>query len=731
MPPYQYIQLADPKVDIRVLKLLPGKFDDDIEVEIYHTPLICASTHSSPRWSLSKLQETLPKNWEALPTMEGEILFVNKSLKLTSWKHPNADIEPEMYNIHQNVQELEANFEALSYTWGTLKSSRPLHVINPKEQIKWWAIEIQHNLDVALRYLRRSNQSRNLWVDAIAIDQNNILEREFQIRRMGDIYKSAFRVVAWLGPESNNSEQAMSTLDNIGAQIVVWNNGVRIPRPGATHQDWFRPTTELPYSEDTWKVVKELLERPWFDRLWVIQEIQLAKISSVLQCGYSTVSWSHFRSAIISLYSNVQHSLQAAGLPLIKIYRFVWPLQSADFHELLSTTAAQLCSNPRDKVYGLLGLTSPSVLASITPQYSKSVAFVYQDAFFAMVKETQRLDVLESCTRAHHNPYDLPSWVPDWSLSVDGRPRGVRQAQLASGMSCAQVLMNESGILTVSGIVVATVSKVKGTSPNNTSEALAVIKTWAPDDIQQGTYATGEPVVDAFASVLTANNVKENVPNGHLRLSTFKEALLRHLSSKDIEISNRSSDLSRHRLERLVKRTFIVTEDGYFGLGPADAESGMILYQTRVIVTDEGTARYTGDLICTILGCSSQIVLRPLSAGRFEVVGSCLLHGFSSAEGILGPLPPSWKLQFQYQDLGSLVPYFYNQETEQVTEEDPRLEPLPSEWERLRTESKVGSLSFSHLFRSTSSGEIMNSDPRMLPDNLKLRGVKLQSFELV
>ena len=41
--------------------------------------------------------------------------------------------------------------------------------------------------------------SSKMFIDALCIDQSDIAERNHQVRQMGDVYRAAKAVVAWLG----------------------------------------------------------------------------------------------------------------------------------------------------------------------------------------------------------------------------------------------------------------------------------------------------------------------------------------------------------------------------------------------------------------------------------------------------------------------------------------------------------------------------------------------------
>jgi hypothetical protein len=93
-------------------------------------------------------------------------------------------------------------YEALSYVWGDTKSSARI-LLNGVE------FDVTENLGAALIHLRSATSERTLWVDAICINQDNILERNEQVRQMGSIYEQATGVIVWLGRYSGNAQLAM------------------------------------------------------------------------------------------------------------------------------------------------------------------------------------------------------------------------------------------------------------------------------------------------------------------------------------------------------------------------------------------------------------------------------------------------------------------------------------------------------------------------------------------
>jgi hypothetical protein len=84
-----------------------------------------------------------------------------------------------------------------------------------------------------------------------------------------------------------------------------------------------------------------------------------------------------------------------------------------------------------------------------------------------------------------------------------------------------------------------------------------------------------------------------------------------------------------------------------------------------------------------LLGCKSPIILRAHNSGHFQVIGDAYIPGLDSGEALLGPFSDLWSMRFLRDDTGSPTHEYFNSKTEERTDEDPRLWPLPHDWERL------------------------------------------------
>ncbi|KAM5374307.1 hypothetical protein ACJZ2D_006480 [Fusarium nematophilum] len=198
------------------------------------------------------------------------------------------------------------------------------------------------------------------------------------------------------------------------------------------------------------------------------------------------------------------------------------------------------------------------------------------------------------------------------------------------------------------------------------------------------------------------------------------------------------SESVRHEINNLVQA---VQKMELHGLGTTDEPyvNGQNLMDTFIVtlranhlqmgLAPAGTQ--PGDSVVALLGCDSHMVLRPTGDGQFWVVGEGYLHGFGDAEAFLGRLPGPWEAFVGRDSRAINRPEFKNTATGEVTIEDPRLGPLPVDWVAVPSERTHDDPYTFRRFKNREPGEEVNYYPRMLPDALRARDVKLRAFQLV
>jgi hypothetical protein len=128
------------------------------------------------------------------------------------------------------------------------------------------------------------------------------------------------------------------------------------------------------------------------------------------------------------------------------------------------------------------------------------------------------------------------------------------------------------------------------------------------------------------------------------------------------------------------------------------------------------------------------MLLRPSSkhAGSFEIVGECHVHGIMDGESLLGPLPHGWEVRSEpTAGTREWAPHYWNSSTKILSAQDPRLGKMPPDWESTSQERTPDDPIMCAPHRNKVTGTVLNSDPRLLPEALKDRGVNLETFRLV
>jgi hypothetical protein len=306
-------------------------------------------------------------------------------------------------------------FEALSYVWGS--DTSPIEVLCNGQPFS-----IQPQLANALSRLRLRQLTRIVWADAICINQHDIEERNHQVPLMGSIYPSATRVIVWLGiADPEHTALALTVVEYIGTACEQDAWKWKFVSSGNEVGSQFELPIEF-FTPAVCASLVELFDRPWFTRIWCVQEIRLARDALVL-CGEYEVSWKKLGLAV----SWITDRTAARGVnePLAVLLRPIH-IGPADImynneEENLLWTLRSGCefesTDPKDKVYGLLSLVSPTAEAkSIHIDYKKSVGAVFADT---VVTDIQLHSTLSAFAFVSHPPgYDgtagYRSWAPRW-----------------------------------------------------------------------------------------------------------------------------------------------------------------------------------------------------------------------------------------------------------------------------------------------------------------------------
>ncbi|KAH7380692.1 heterokaryon incompatibility protein-domain-containing protein [Pyrenochaeta sp. MPI-SDFR-AT-0127] len=727
---YQYQPLDSTLEEIRILHLYPGDRDDPIRISISHVPFQPSEYKESLCLPAQSVQDDLPDTWSLYITLEGRAVFLcepDEGEAYTSWVSPNSSINHSQHRDVEATITLGPNFEAVSYTWGSVDVLVDVQVVNaqipsrPTETIK-----VGPNLHEMLGHLRQQETSRALWVDAICINQDDLVERSEQVKGMRNIFTFARRVILWLGESGADSALALQTLEYIGKQLEYTQTGYYMPSPHCTEKGWWNPRYRITLDADAWTAIAHLIQRPYFERLWIMQEIQLANQHSIVRCGDVETLWYYVRRALLKCKYDTpglpQFSSTILQTKMEHVYHLSNDLKALDLDRLFYMASKCKCADPRDKVFAILGLVPPPFSQRIEPHYSLPVEDVYAQALETYIKVTQRLSLLGAMGKGEPENR-LPSWAPN--LSQLEHERLTSYYNFASGLSAAHATFNLPDELHVSGVLLDEVEVVSPIITDNLKATYQTAQELRSGETGQLQYRTSADFLDACMWVLTLGDLRDRWMDLDLVPGLQEAQALFHdfHDRKDAEFPEVYKVWSQLLLTHLASERFFITNSGYLGRGPAVAQPN--------------------DKLCVLLGYNYPVLLRPTDPNgrlveKYRVVGPTYVHGLMEGQAILGPIPAPWKmvirnpekLQTSYSAV-AVDPSFYNPDTGEGTRQDPRLGALSHEWEQAHKvdESRIGV--FVQYHRNTNTGEMINSDPRLLPEALKSRGIPLQTIILV
>jgi hypothetical protein len=402
---------------------------------------------------------TIQQNEENIHTGEPYLyqplppIGVNKNIRLLELLPGTAldDVQSVLFTVDLGDCP---EYEALSYCWGEEIETTPIQV---NEQ----TLYITKTLRSALFRLRNPDRSRTIWVDAICINQDDIEERGEQVKIMREIYSSASRTVVWLGVADEDSDTAFDICEQLveDAQTPGYSGASFNAENNAPER------TEIDKNDES---VPNLLARSWWTRVWVVQEIVLAKDALVV-CGKKEMDWRQFCLAIET--GRLREIWETLLLGLVEgnndfsFYQSIATMQrpvEADsvadqLLGLLIHVRQREATDARDKVFSVLGMLgrSPKELG-IVPDYHASAENIFTNTAVAIIKGSGHLDILGLAITNVNSP-NLPSWIPSWDntgqipspLRFDAR--GKRRTTSASGGSLATPDFVNDTVLVLSG----------------------------------------------------------------------------------------------------------------------------------------------------------------------------------------------------------------------------------------------------------------------------------------
>ncbi|KAI1366526.1 heterokaryon incompatibility protein-domain-containing protein [Xylaria arbuscula] len=413
----------------RPFQNLPAMYQAIIATAVVQILVIAASKTNSPAARRESRVHRFNNELQVSDTQidDNRALLYRQSGQLSSGKMirlirllPQRDgdeIRCEMVN--RDLDRILGDYEAISYTWGDQKEQAII-------ELDGRPMRILRKVFDMLQVLRHTWKPRTLWIDSICINQTDTNEKSHQITMMRHIYYRATNVIIWLDPLPD-SAIALDLLVEISL-----SRGLTAAQASHLYGQRDQQYRLL--------ALARFISNDYFNRMWVVQEIASARTIQV-RCGDQSIRWEDLTFVVRfmgnpemlrSLQRTEEMGIVACDQDSLRHANTIISTKSFTSRGLSSSLAFALCNyrsfkckDPRDKVFGLLGLVRSTDHPLIQPDYNKGEVEVYKDVakyVFTLENTSRKLLALPFAGIGHcRRLEELPSWVPDWASNMRTR----------------------------------------------------------------------------------------------------------------------------------------------------------------------------------------------------------------------------------------------------------------------------------------------------------------------
>lgn len=528
------------------------------------------------------------------------------------WTHP---IQCSIYTVYMSTHP---SYEALSYAWGDAADREPILVDDH-------LCEVTANLAAALRRLRRPDQERHLWVDAICINQADNDEKSHQVNLMKNIYSNAEQGLMWLGdieedPPSTGLALSAQNIRNLISEADALKAFSLVRHLSSGEHFVSSKITEGIQALSTF------MNLAWWHRIWTVQEAILPRKITIV-CGGISVNWKLLALASVKFCDHWGHCCTERHTDSEEraLYTFServdaiqWFRERPAAMDILRTLFIlfqyRSATDPRDKVFGLLGLFPWEMQHLLEADYSLSKKQVYKRIAFQRMKESRDLCPL---IRGHERERQrtLPSWVPDLEAKIDEHSSDLMMAWIGT----YDLFDAASGTQLELGNNIVNFLKLKGARVDE----ISAIKEWDSSGSRTAS-------VDRFKGLVTfVASFEDAYPLGDTYESAFWRTLRRDCyynpaeGAKEIYRRLHPTEFEHIPDARAVvceNENFFLTKTGLIGIG--------------------SPACRIGDEVYVLYGGKIPFILRPdRKRGRkncYRYVGHAYVHGIMDGEAF-GP----------------------------------------------------------------------------------------------
>lgn len=455
-------------------------------------------------------------DWQIDSTPIGENVKPLRLLMLQASEKHDANLECSL--LHESLENRPC-YEAVTYTWDRVDDSEGMTVNGRK-------FYVQPKVFSILKALRSRSKARILWLDSIRINMKDRAEHSQQVALTTEIYSNAFQNAVWFDDGNPHGSQAirsiqdrafagrLSVLKEASTAGLELLNSLTVPddSPDMLSSPPLNKAKELASElAELTNGMHYLITRPLWRRVWVIQEISVAK-ELIFYCGEDILPWEDwiksltlFKSFLKGVTGNqnlgwvpkLSDTDMLTGLEAVTMISFLRTEYQAG-HEislpkLLWLSRLHVAEDPRDKLNAILNLYAPEERNNplLKADYRVPVREVYSKLATYIVRKYQNLDILSFAeplpVDERRKGFQWSSWVPLWYITNDPLCPGIfwpEQPELynAGGRRLHRFNISETpSYLTVEGIhvntVVAQLSLI-GVEFDYSAEGLGSVACW-------------------------------------------------------------------------------------------------------------------------------------------------------------------------------------------------------------------------------------------------------------
>ena len=569
-------------------------------------------------------------------------------------------------------------YRALSYEWGPPDIGSP----STRVYLNSYDVPTTPNLRLALAHLEKGPY---YWIDALCINQSDNSERGHQVRQMTRIYQQAYGIDVWLGIEEANSRLG---IDLINQAESAWSETRIMSKGSMVQAGWVEARLADRAYAAHWEGLRQVFQRSYWKRLWIIQElvVTLNPDAVLLHCGSTRASFRSLRMLVKQIrthghslpYINEKGSNHALGRTIHNSARFVHAISKhvrswkkhnqSDRHmgllHLLSEYHEQLCSDPRDRIYALLGTSKLYSDLEIPIDYSISPLDVYQNAAKYIIAGSKRLDVLLYAGSHWPRISTWPSWLPNWEEYNFGNRtiRHHRRGWNSSGrLSAIARFSHDNTTLTTNIFIVGTIKAILETGNvishrRSMSLYLASGKAilvqrlhfinWSLESLEpipqppvlDSTMNLSRSAVRAFYESLLYTSHGTRLVESSWPLEDFLTLCdgLYHseVDQRATEDSKKLRELI-HPLKYQTRQCSITIADSQNSVyTDADTDPGQpngILQRTTIGLCSPKSE--LGDVVVVARGCRYPVLLRQVG-DKYQLIGEMYVYGFMEGEAV-------------------------------------------------------------------------------------------------